>query len=131
MKPRLLTFSALVVTLLIVCASMLAHHGNVAYDEQHPITINGNVTEFVWSNPHCQIYLDVKDQKGNVVPWSVESQSPGILRRNGWSRDSIKPGDHITVTLVPAKSGAPVGFSGEKTGKIVFDDGHMLKMDLR
>lgn len=131
MKPRLLTSSALVVTLLIVCASMLAHHGNVAYDEQHPTTITGNVTEFVWSNPHCQIYLDVKDQKGNVVPWSVESQSPGILRRNGWSRDSIKPGDHITVTLVPAKSGAPVGFSGEKTGKIVFDDGHVLKMDLR
>jgi hypothetical protein len=131
MKPRLVTSCALVVTVLVVCASMLAHHGNTAYDEQHPITINGNVTEFVWSNPHCQIYLDVKDDKGNVVGWSVESQSPGILKRNGWSRDSIKPGDHIGVTLVPAKSGAPVGFSGEKTGKIVFDDGHILKMDLR
>ena len=127
MRPRLVTSCALVVTLLVVCASMLAHHGNVAYDEQHPITIAGNVTEFVWSNPHCQIYLDVKGQKGNVVPWSVESQSPGILKRNGWTRDSIKPGDHVVVTLVPAKSGAPVGFSGEKTGKIVFDDGHVLK----
>jgi Family of unknown function (DUF6152) len=131
MKPRLVISSALVVTLLVVCASMLAHHGNAAYDEQHPITITGNVTEFVWSNPHCQIYLDVKDQKGNVVVWSVESQSPGILKRNGWTRDSIKPGDHIAVTLVPAKSRAPVGFSGEKTGKIVFDDGHVLKMDVR
>jgi hypothetical protein len=131
MRPRLVTSSALVVTLLMVCASMLAHHGNVAYDEGHPITISGNVTEFVWSNPHCQIYLDVKDQKGDVVPWSVESQSPGILKRNGWTRDSIKPGDHVVVTLVPAKSGAPVGFSGEKTGKIVFDDGHVLKMDQR
>jgi hypothetical protein len=110
---------------------MLAHHGNVAYDEQHPITIAGNVTEFVWSNPHCQIYLDVKNAKGDVVAWSVESQSPGILKRNDWTRDSIKPGDHITVTLVPAKSGAPVGFAGEKTGKVVFDDGHVLKMDLR
>ena len=131
MNPRLVTSSALVVTLLVVCASVLAHHGNAAYDEQHPITITGNVTEFVWSNPHCQIYLDVKDQKGNVVSWSVESQSPGILRRNSWTRDSVKSGDHIAVTLVPAKSGAPVGFSGEKTGKIVFDDGHVLKMDLR
>jgi hypothetical protein len=131
MKPRLVISSALVVTLLVVCASMLAHHGNAAYDEQHPITINGNVTEFAWSNPHCQIYLDVKDEKGNVVSWSVESQSPGILRRNGWTRDSVKTGDHIAVTLVPAKSGAPVGFSGEKSGKIVFDDGHVLKMDLR
>jgi len=131
MNPRLVTSSVLVVTLLVVCAPLLAHHGNAAYDEQHPITITGNVTEFVWSNPHCQIYLDVKDQKGNVVSWSVESQSPGILRRNSWTRDSVKSGDHIAVTLVPAKSGAPVGFSGEKTGKIVFDDGHVLKMDLR
>lgn len=131
MKPRLLTSGAMIVTLLVLCASMLAHHGNVAYDEQHPITIKGNVTEFVWSNPHCQIYLDVKNDKGDVVAWSVESQSPGILHRNGWTRDSIKPGDHIAVTLVPAKSGAPVGFSGEKTGKVVFDDGHVLKMELR
>ena len=131
MKARLVTLSALFVIVLVAGPPLVAHHGNVAYDEQHPVTIAGNVTEFVWSNPHCQIYLDVKDQKGNVVGWSVESQSPGILRRNGWSRDSIKPGDHITVTLVPAKSGAPVGFSGEKTGKIVFDDGHTLKMDQR
>ena len=131
MKPRLVTSFALVATLLVSCASMLAHHGNAAYDDKHPITINGSVTEFVWSNPHCQIYLDVKNDKGDVVAWSVESQSPGILKRNGWTRDSIKVGDHITVTLVPAKSGAPVGFSGEKTGKVVFDDGHVLKMDLR
>jgi uncharacterized protein DUF6152 len=131
MKPRLLGSYALAAMLLAVCAPTQAHHGNAAYDDKHPITITGNVTEFVWSNPHCQIYLDVKDAKGTVVSWSVESQSPGILRRNSWTRDSIKPGDHIAVTLVPAKSGAPVGFSGEKTGKIVFDDGHVLKMDLR
>jgi hypothetical protein len=131
MKPRLIALSGLIATLLVLCAPAFAHHGNVAYDEQHPITITGNVTEFVWSNPHCQIYLDVKDKNGNVVNWGVESQSPGILHRNGWTRDSVKPGDHIAVTLVPAKSGAPVGFSGEKSGKIVFDDGHVLKMDLR
>jgi hypothetical protein len=131
MKSRLVTSPALLVALLAVCLSVQAHHGNAAYDEQHPITITGNVTEFVWSNPHCQIYLDVKDAKGKVLSWSVESQSPGILRRNNWTRDSVKPGDHIAVTLVPAKSGAPVGFSGEKTGKVVFDDGRVLKMDLR
>jgi hypothetical protein len=131
MKPKPVTPAVLIVMLVVACSSVLAHHGNVAYDEQHPTTIAGNVTEFVWSNPHCQIYLDVKNDKGDVVAWSVESQSPGILKRNGWTRDSIKVGDHITVTLVPAKSGAPVGFSGEKSGKIVFDDGHVLKMDLR
>lgn len=131
MKSRLVVSSALVITLLAACASALAHHGNVAYDEEHPITITGNVTEFVWSNPHCQIYMDVKDDKGNTVSWGVESQSPGILRRNGWTRDSVRAGDHISVTLVPAKSGAPVGFSGGKMGKIVFDDGRVLRMDER
>jgi hypothetical protein len=131
MKSKLLLFCTLIVTVPVFCASMQAHHGNAAYDDKRPITITGSVTEFVWSNPHCQIYLDVKNEKGSVVSWSVESQSPGILRRNSWTRDSIKPGDHIAVTLVPAKSGAPVGFSGEKSGKIVFDDGHVLKMDLR
>ena len=54
MKPKLTTSAVLIVTLLATCSSMLAHHGNVAYDEQHPITIAGNVTEFVWSNPHSR-----------------------------------------------------------------------------
>src|SRR5581483_12200907 len=129
MKFRLMTHLTILVSLLFVCASLEAHHGNTAYDPDHPITITGRVTEFVWSNPHCQIYLDVKDAKGKIVGWSVESQSPGILRRNGWSRDSIKPGDLISVTLIPAKSGAPVGFSGEKLGKVVLPDGRVLKMD--
>jgi Family of unknown function (DUF6152) len=135
MKTKLATFlavfPAVVAGLLLVSGAALAHHGNSAYDANHPITITGTVTEFVWSNPHCQIYLDVKDDKGGVVHWSVETQSPGILHRNGWSRESIKPGDQITVTLIPAKNGAPVGFSGESTGKVVFTDGHVLKMDVR
>jgi hypothetical protein len=131
MKFRPVLCLSILASLLFACASIQAHHGNTAYDADHPITIKGSVTEFVWSNPHCQIYLDVKDAKGKTVGWSVESQSPGILRRNGWTRDSIKPGDLIAITLVPAKSGAPVGFSGEKLGKIVFPDGHTLKMDQR
>jgi len=121
----------LVASLLLVCSSALAHHGNSAYDEEHWITLSGTVTEFVWSNPHCQIFVDVKDAKGSVVNWAIESQSPGILRRNNWTRNSLKTGDQITITLAPAKNGAPVGFSGEKNGKVVFTDGRVLKMDVR
>lgn len=122
---------ALTMGFLAVCGSAFAHHGNVAYDEAHPITISGKVTEFVWSNPHCQIYLDVQDAKGKVVNWGVESQSPGILRRNGWTREVLKAGDQITVTLIPARNGAPVGFSGEALGKVVLADGRVLKMNVR
>ncbi|HVI84645.1 MAG TPA: DUF6152 family protein [bacterium] len=135
MKAKLATsmtgFLAVAGGLLLICGAALAHHGNSAYDANHPISITGTVTEFVWSNPHCQIYLDVKDDKGTVVHWSVESQSPGILHRNGWTRESIKPGDTVTITLIPAKNGAAVGFSGENTGKVVFADGRVLKMDVR
>ncbi len=71
----------LVVVFLASAGTIFAHHGNSAYDEVHPITIKGTVTEFVWANPHCQIYLDVTDDKGNVTHWGIESQSPGILLR--------------------------------------------------
>jgi hypothetical protein len=131
MKPGVLRLGTWTLGLLAACSAAWAHHGNVAYDENHPITINGTVTEFVWSNPHCQIYLDVKDAKGKVVKWSVESQSPGILRRNGWTRTILKEGDEITMTLVPARNGATVGFSGESTGKVVLPDGRVLKMNVR
>src|SRR5579863_3969628 len=122
---------ALSVVILLGCAPLWAHHGNSAYDEAHWITLTGTVTEFLWSNPHCQIFMDVKDEKGKVVNWAIESQSPGIMRRNDWTRTSLHPGDQITVTLAPAKNGAPVGFSGNQSGKVVFADGHVLKMDSR
>jgi len=131
MNFKLGTSIILIAGLLAVCDPLWAHHGNSAYDEEHWITISGTVTEFVWSNPHCQIFMDVKGDKGAVVNWAIESQSPGILRRNTWTRTSVKPGDQITITLAPAKNGAPVGFSGNKMGKVVFPDGHTLKMDIR
>ena len=131
MKLSLAKPILLIVSILAVCGPLLAHHGNSAYDEEHWITISGTVTEFVWSNPHCEIFMDVKDDKGAVVNWAIESQSPGILRRNNWTRTSVKPGDQITVNFAPAKNGAPVGFTGNKNGKVVFPDGHILKMDIR
>ena len=131
MKWKLGVSLALLAGLFAVGGPLWAHHGNSAYDEEHWIDVSGTVTEFVWSNPHCQIFLDVKDDKGAVVNWAVESQSPGILRRNSWTRTSVKPGDQIKITLAPAKNGAPVGFSGNQKGKIVFADGHSLKMDVR
>ena len=120
---------AIAVGVLALCAQTFAHHGAPAlYDVLHPITIKGTVTEFVWSNPHCQIYLDVKDAKGNVVQWSIESNAPGQMTRAGWTRRTLKPGDEITVTLIPARSGEPVGFSGWALGqgKVVLANGQTL-----
>ena len=120
---------AVAVSVLVLCAQTFAHHGAPAlYDVLHPMTIKGTVTEFVWSNPHCQIYLDVKDNSGKVVNWGIESNSPGQMTRAGWTRHTLKPGDEITVTLTPAKTGAPFGFSGWALGegKIVLANGQTM-----
>lgn len=116
---KLLIASAAV---LVLGIPLWAHHGNAAYDNDNPITIRGTVTEFSWTNPHVQIYLDVKSDKGEVVHWSVETYSPGKLVRAGWSKESVKVGDVVSINLIPAKSGAPVGF----LHKLVLSDGKEL-----
>ena len=122
MRSRRWTTLAVAFGLLMVCGPLFAHHGNAAYDDKNPITVKGTVTEFIWANPHVQIYFDVKGDKGNVVHWSVETLSPGMLIRAGWANGVVKPGDGVTITLYPAKSGAPVGF----LTKLVFDNGKEL-----
>jgi hypothetical protein len=123
MKTRLVMFPVLVTGLLMVCGPVFAHHGGGIYDIKNPITLRGTVTEFAWANPHVQIFVDVKDDKGNVVHWACETVSPGKLARgSGWTRESLKAGDQITITLNPAKAGTPVG----SLRKIVFADGKVL-----
>ena len=95
---------------LATCASVFAHHGTAAYDETSRVTIKGTVTQFLWANPHTQILLDVKDDKGNITHWSTETFSPGKLLHKGWTKDCLRPGDQITIILNPAKNGSPVGF---------------------
>jgi Family of unknown function (DUF6152) len=93
----------------MVSAPALAHHGGSMYDQKHPLTLKGTVTEFYWANPHCQIYLDVKDSQGKVVNWAIETLAPAVLQRAGWNSHLVKPGDQITITIVPDKGGRPVG----------------------
>lgn len=122
MKRYRWNFLIAVAALLTIGIPVWAHHGNAAYDDKNPITIKGTVTEFAWTNPHVQIYLDVKDSKGTTVRWSVETFSPGKLVRAGWNKDVVKPGDHVSINLIPAKSGAPVGF----LHKLVLPNGEEL-----
>jgi hypothetical protein len=109
MNKRLLTLCAVVIGLLLVGKQAYAHHGTAAYDEANPITLKGTVTEFMWGNPHSLIKFNVKDEKGNVVRWVSETFGPGKLARDGWTRNILKPGDQVTVTLSPAKDGTHEG----------------------
>jgi len=113
---------------LFYAGVLFAHHGNSAYDETARVRITGTVTEFLWTNPHSQIYLNVKDNSGKVINWGIETNSPGILTRAGWNRRSLKVGDEVTIILCPAKNGQPVAYigSGDPGTKVIFKDGREL-----
>ena len=110
MKNKTLITLAASVGFLLVSIPMLAHHGtNISYDHDKPVTLKGTVTEFVFSNPHAQIYFDVKEDSGKVTQWGGELNSPFNLKRDGWTKNTFKAGDQVTVTVFPSKAGAKVG----------------------
>jgi hypothetical protein len=93
---------------LMVPGSLDAHHSTAMYDSQNPVTITGTVKRFEWTNPHAFVYLEVKDEKtGKLVEWEVEMMSLNHLRGYGWTSKTVKPGDMLSATGAPAKSGAP------------------------
>ena len=95
--------------LLVLGVPLAAHHGTGTYDSTKSVTLSGVVTEFAFTNPHVALFFDVKDDSGKVVNWAIEMNSPGVLRRAGWTKATFKAGDQITITVRPAKAGTPVG----------------------
>ena len=121
MKPRL-AGGLLLAAVLALCGTAFAHHGNVAYQDK-PIDVkHGTVTKFIWTNPHSFIMFDATNDKGEVEHWAVEAGSPSALTPRGWTKNSVKPGDTIDVTVFQARNGNSVG----RLAKIVFPDGKML-----
>ena len=114
---------SLLAALAMIGSPAAAHHGSQGYDLNAPRkTLKGTVTRFAWANPHAQIYLDVKDDKGNVANWAMELNNPGNLVGLGWTHSSIKEGDEVTVTFYPGKEGRPIGICAD----VLFADGRKL-----
>jgi hypothetical protein len=88
---------------------LFAHHGTAVFDTDKTLTVKGSVTEWDWSNPHCLLQFDVKNESGQVVHWIAETQNPGNMVYAGWGKASFKAGDEVTVTLMPTKNGLPYG----------------------
>ena len=99
----------LLFSILAAPFSVAAHHGAASFDTAVEVTLKGTVTEWQWFNPHCFLKFDVKGDDGTVKTWAVEAGNPTDMTKRGWSRLSFKPGDQVTVTLQPVKTGAPVG----------------------
>jgi hypothetical protein len=106
MKKWRRAFFPVLAGLLVVSFPALAHHGAAAYDTSKLVTLKGTVTEYKFINPHVEISLAVKDDKGKVETWISEANSPNVLSRRGWSRDTMKPGDEITLIGNRGKNGS-------------------------
>ena len=108
LRRTFITSTILAVGILILGAPLLAHHGTgVAYEEDKWVTLKGTVTEWIWSNPHCGILFDVADEQGSVAHWGAELGNPHQLSAAGFSKDVLKPGDKVSITGHPSRSGAP------------------------
>jgi len=102
--PVLIVVAACV--LLAVAAPLFAHHGTAAFDTTKTVTVTGVVKEFVFVNPHAQIYFECKNDKGEPEPWQGELTAPTKLSRAGWTKNTLKPGDTITASGNVLKTGA-------------------------
>jgi hypothetical protein len=109
--------------LVLGAIPLLAHHAFEAeFDRSKPITITGSVTKVEWFNPHARFYVDAKDETGKVNNWDFELSSPNGLMRRGWSRNTLKIGDVVTVTGHRAKNSPYVG----NAATVVTADGKKL-----
>jgi hypothetical protein len=100
------------VGLLLAALPVLAHHSFAAeFDVSKPITLKGKFVRMDWVNPHSHILLDVTDADGKVTTWSFEALPPNVLFRQGWRKDSLKPGEDIEVEGFQAKDGSANAWS--------------------
>jgi Family of unknown function (DUF6152) len=113
---------AICLGLIAVSIPAMAHHGAAAYDTAKKITVKATVTEWFWANPHCFLKFDAKDDKGNIQHWATETSNPADMVNLGWSKDTFKPGDEVTVTFTPVKNGNPVG----RVDQVVLANGQSL-----
>lgn len=107
---------------LPVAAPASAHHSFAMFDLTKEVTVQGVVKQFTWANPHVWIDILVNGDKGQAQTWGLESLAVGLLYRQGWTADSLKPGDKVTVVVHPMRDGT---FGGQLM-RVTLADGHVL-----
>jgi hypothetical protein len=113
-----LSIAGFLVGVVAFSAPLVAHHGAASFESGKTVTVKGTVTEYVWSNPHVLVKVDAKDDSGIVAHWVLEAWNPVTQSSRGWSKNTFKPGDEVSLDISRAKNGQPVG---EIRGRIVIN----------
>ena len=122
MRQLLIGFVA-AVALLTPANPLFGHHSTTMYNMSNPTTVTGTVKRFEWTNPHAYIYLEVMDEQGKTVEWTIEMMSLNHLKGYGWSHTTVKQGDVISCTGGAARSGDPAMLSSI----VKLADGRVIK----
>lgn len=111
-----------IATALAFSQQTLAHHSFAMFDQTKTVELKGSVQEFQWTNPHAWIEISVPNKAGESERWAIELNSPNNLKREGWSRKSLKPGDNVMITINPLRNGR----NGGLFKQVVLPDGKIL-----
>ena len=118
-----MNFKSLVPAVFLAAGLALAHHSGVMFDREKEVTIKGTVKEFVFSNPHVSIAVNVPDDKNGQIVWSFEAASTQGMAHAGWRKSTLKPGDTVTLIGRPLRDGRP----GAQLMKAILSDGTVLQ----
>jgi len=121
-KRTPLVLMAVAACVLLASGSLSAHHGANLYDMTKTVMLKGTIAKFYWGNPHNEVTIDVKDEKGNVAQWVAYTEPPLVMLERGWTRRSLKFGDEVTAYVFAARNGSTVG----TLNRIVLSDGKEL-----
>ena len=117
---------ALSAVFLLVSISAFAHHGGGSlYDLSKTTTMKATITQFLWTNPHCEIFFDATDDSGKVKHWVLEVHPPNIMVTHGWNRKVMNPGDAVTISFHPGRDDVLIG----TLIKVTLPDGRELWQD--
>ena len=123
MKTKIVSLSAVLTISLAISAPVFAHHSMSMYDSSHETTFKAIITQFDWANPHTQITFTVADEHGNIEKWVAEGPSPSRLTNGGWTKESLKPGDQVTIVGNRNKNGSPT----MRFEKVILPNGQELQ----
>src|ERR1700680_4242612 len=121
-KARTVSLLAVFAASLMISGPAFAHHSMSMYDRGHDTTFKATITQFDWVNPHSTITFTVTDEHGNTEKWVAEGPGPNRLANHGWSKNSLKPGDEVTIVGNRNKDGSPT----MRFEKVIFPNGQEL-----